>query len=240
MAKSTHCSDFLGQGIDGADDGAAVVPFGPDVLRPAILLHSCCGPCSTAVVERLAPRFRIALYFCNSNIDDETEYLRRLEAQKQFVERYNASGMEGQIELICAPYTPLAFLKLVEGTEGCMEGGARCRRCIHDRLEKTAEYAALHGYEYFSTTLSVSRHKSYEMVLSAGKALALRYGLVFEDGDYKKSGGELRSAELARAYGLYRQDFCGCRFSKGAASPGDGPGMGPRGGGDDAGGVRGR
>ncbi|MCL1895188.1 MAG: epoxyqueuosine reductase QueH [Clostridiales bacterium] len=222
MAKSTHYSDLLEQGLNDITNDAAVVSFGPDVLRPAILLHSCCGPCSTAVVERLAPRFRITLYFCNSNIDDEAEYLRRLEGQKQFVESYNASGMGGQLELICAPYTPQAFLRLVQGTEGLEEGGARCRRCIYDRLEKTAEYAALHGYEYFSTTLSVSRHKSYEMVLEAGKALALRYGLAFEDGDYKKLGGEQRSAELARAYGLYRQDYCGCRFSMRAASQGDG------------------
>ena len=223
MPKSTHCSDCLEQSLNDISNDAPVVPFGPDVSRPAILLHSCCGPCSAAVVERLAPRFRVALYFCNSNIDDEAEYLRRLEAQKQFVESYNASGMGGQVELVCAPYAPMAFLKLVEGTEGCAEGGARCRRCIYDRLEKTAEYAALHGFEYFSTTLSVSRHKSYGMVLEAGKALALRYGLTFEDGDYKKFGGEQRSAELARAYGLYRQDYCGCRFSKVAAPQGADP-----------------
>ena len=222
MAKSTHYSDCIEQGLNGITNDATVVSFGPAVSRPDILLHSCCGPCSTAVVERLAPRFRITLYFCNSNIDDEAEYLRRLEAQKQFVESYNASDMGGQVELVCAPYAPQAFLKLVEGTEGCAEGGARCRRCIYDRLEKTAEYAALHGFEHFSTTLSVSRHKSHETILEAGKALALRYGLTFEDGDYKKGGGEQRSAELARAYGLYRQDYCGCRFSRRAASPGDG------------------
>ena len=214
MAKSTHYSDVFEQRPGEAARGAEAAAFEPEVLRPAILLHSCCGPCSTAVVERLAPRFRIALYFCNSNIDDEAEYLRRLEAQRQFVERYNASDMGGQLELICAPYASAAFLKLVEGTEGCAEGGARCRRCIHDRLEKTAEYAALHGYEYFSTTLSVSRHKSYEMIREAGMAIALRYGLTFEDGDFKKGGGGRRADELAKAYGLYRQGYCGCRFSK--------------------------
>ena len=217
MAKSTHYSNAFEQGFSDTPREAEVASFEPEVSRPAILLHTCCGPCSTAVVERLAPRFRIVLYFCNSNIDDEGEYIRRLEAQKRFVESYNASDMGGQIELICAPYAPLAFLKLVEGTEDCAEGGARCRRCIHDRLEKTAGYAALHGFEYFSTTLSVSRYKSYEMIQEAGKAIALRYGIIFEDGDYKKYGGEQRSAELAKAYGLYRQDYCGCRFSQRAA-----------------------
>ena len=184
-------------------------------MKPAILLHSCCGPCSTAVVEQLAPRFRIALYFCNSNIDDEAEYRKRLEAQMEFVKHYNASPETAEpIELICAPYAPQAFLKLISGTEGCEEGGARCRRCISDRLEKTAEYAALYSYEYFSTTLSVSRYKSHDMILELGKALALRYGLTFEGSDFKKGGGEQRSAELAKMYGLYRQAYCGCRFSR--------------------------
>ena len=187
----------------------------PSVEKPSLLLHACCGPCSTAVVERLSPRFRIALYFCNSNIDDEEEYRRRLEAQKEFVERYNTSpGTAEPVSLIVAPYAPAAFLKLIEGTELCEEGGARCRRCICDRLEKTAAFAAMNGYEYFSTTLSVSRHKDYQMIYEAGRALALRYCLTFENGDFKKGGGEQRSAELAKAYGLYRQNYCGCSFSK--------------------------
>ena len=216
MAKSTHYSNIVERVSGEITHDTGVTSFESAVSRPAILLHSCCGPCSTAVVEKLAQRFRITLYFCNSNIDDEAEYLRRLEAQKQFVERYNASDMGDPIELICAPYAPQAFLKLVEGTEECAEGGARCRRCIHDRLEKTAEYAALHDFEYFSTTLSVSRHKSYEMIQEEGKSIALRYVLTFEDSDHKKGGGEERSIELAKAYGLYRQNYCGCRFSKGA------------------------
>ena len=188
---------------------------GPQVTRPAILLHSCCGPCSTAVIERLNERFRIVLYFCNSNIDDEAEYKKRLGTQKQFVEQYNASDQKIEpIVLVCAPYTPAAFLKLVEGKEECEEGGERCHLCIQDRLKKTAAYAVMNGYEYFSTTLSVSRHKNHEMILEIGNLLALQYGLVFEGGDFKKYGGEQRSIELAKAYGLERQNYCGCRFSK--------------------------
>jgi len=170
------------------------------------------------VVENLAQRYKIALYFCNSNIDDEAEYKKRLEIQKKYVEQYNASiKKKDPIVLICAPYMPAAFLKLVKGYEECEEGGARCRLCIQDRLEKTAEYAIMNSYESFSTTLSVSRHKNHVMILELGNALALRYGLAFEGSDFKKGGGEQRSAELARAYGLERQNHCGCRFSKRAA-----------------------
>ena len=187
----------------------------PAVLRPAILLHTCCGPCSTAVVEQLAPRFSITLYFCNSNIDDEEEYKKRFQAQKDFVERYNSSAhMGGSLTLVCAPYAPAAFLRLVKGHESCPEGGARCRLCIEDRLEKTAVYAAMNGFEYFSTALAVSRHKNHDMIREIGTALALRYGLTFIGDDFKKGGGEKRSIELAKSYGLYRQNYCGCSFSK--------------------------
>ena len=195
------------------EDSAAYTE--PLVLRPAILLHSCCGPCSTAVAERLAPRFRITLYFCNSNIDDEAEYKKRLESERHYVEQYNASDKKTDpITLICAPYAPAAFLRLVKGLEDCEEGGARCRLCIQDRLEKTCEYALMNSFEYFSTTLSVSRHKNHLMILELGNALALKYGLAFENSDFKKGGGERRSIELAKAYGLERQNYCGCRYSR--------------------------
>jgi predicted adenine nucleotide alpha hydrolase (AANH) superfamily ATPase len=163
----------------------------------------------------LANRFRITLYFCNSNIDDEEEYKKRLEAQKLFVESYNSSPvMIEPLVLVCAPYAPLAFLELVCGMEECREGGARCRRCIEDRLERTAVYAAMNGFEYFATALTVSRHKDYDMIHEAGLMIALRYGLSFIEDDFKRDGGEKRSIELAKIYGLYRQNYCGCRFSK--------------------------
>ena len=186
----------------------------PAVARPAILLHSCCGPCSTAVVEQLAPRFRITIFFSNSNIDEEAEYLKRLNAQKDFITRYNTSArIYDPVSFVCPAYSPSAFLSLVRGKETCPEGGERCRLCIGDRLEKTAAYAAMNGFEYFTTTLSVSRHKSYEMILELGKMLALRYGLSFIDDDFKR-GGEQRSVLLSKSYGLYRQNYCGCSFSK--------------------------
>jgi len=216
-ADSSRTEGTAGLFREAGDEGQALqTVFGePAAEKPALLLHSCCGPCSTAVIERLTPRFRITLYFCNSNIDNEAEFRKRFEAQKKYVEQYNMSIHRAEpISLICAPYAPAAFLKLIKGTESSEEGGLRCRRCIRDRLEKTATFAAMNGYEYFSTTLSVSRHKSYKMIREAGKELAMRYGLTFLDEDFKKGGGEQRSVELAKAYGLYRQDYCGCSFSK--------------------------
>ena len=192
------------------------ITFGdPPVLRQQVLLHSCCGPCSTSVVERLAPQYKITLYYCNSNIDDEAEYQRRLEAQKEYIARYNASvRMNEPLTLVQAVYAPAAFLRLVRGVEDAPEGGERCRRCISDRLEKTAAFAAMNGYEYFTTTLSASRYKSYEIIAELGRALALRYSLSFLDDDFKKGGGDQRAVLLSKSYGLYRQNYCGCRFSK--------------------------
>ncbi|MDR1815323.1 MAG: epoxyqueuosine reductase QueH [Clostridiales Family XIII bacterium] len=184
--------------------------------RPALLLHTCCGPCSTAVVERLAERYRITLYFCNSNIDDEEEYRRRLAAQRAFVAAYNGTdaGLASPLALVVAPYAPEAFLASVAGQEDAPEGGARCRICIAGRLEATAAHAAMNGFSVFSTTLSVSPHKDFEGILWLGREIAVRYGLTFLGEDFKARGGFARSVELSKQYGLYRQNFCGCRFSR--------------------------
>jgi len=201
----------------GAAESAYPFPVGgmeerPE--RPALLLHSCCGPCSTAVVERLSRRFRLTLYFCNSNIMGEEEYRRRLEAQRAFVEAYNASAdCAAPLSLVTAPYAPEAFLETVRGLEAEPEGGARCRVCIADRLEHTAVYASLYGFDAFSTTLSVSPHKDFGAIARIGRELALRYGIAFLAEDFKKRDGFRRSVVLSEAYGLYRQSYCGCRFS---------------------------
>ena len=187
----------------------------PEIVRPALLLHSCCGPCSTAVVERLNVRFRITIYFCNSNIDDEQEYNKRLESQRRFVETWNASDHDGgPIGLVAASYTPGAFLESVRGFENEKEGGKRCKICINDRLDKTAAFAAMNGFESFTTTLSVSPHKDFGLIKELGNALAMRYRINFLAEDFKKQNGFGRSCELARVYDLYRQPYCGCRFSK--------------------------
>jgi len=202
----------------------ALSDFGEErPLRPALLLHACCGPCSTAVVERLAHRYDLTLYFCNSNIDDAAEYARRLAAQRAFVEAYNAAeDCPGPVALVVAAYRPEAFLALVRGHEDAPEGGSRCRLCIADRLEQTAAYASMHGFPEFTTTLSVSPHKDHALICALGREIAARYGLRFLPEDFKKGGGFARSCELARAYGLYRQGYCGCRFSARGEARGDG------------------
>jgi len=204
------------QGINSAAGKEGASFQESSLAVPAILLHSCCGPCSAAVIESLALRFQITVYYCNSNIDDQAEYLKRLESQKRAIDLYNNSPDRtgDPVALVCAPYAPESFLQMVKGLEGHPEGGERCRLCIGDRLEKTAVYAALHGIESFTTALSVSRHKNYRMISELGKALALRYGVAFIDEDFKLGGGSERAVFFAKLYDLYRQNYCGCRFSK--------------------------
>ena len=183
--------------------------------KPSLLLHSCCGPCSTAVVERLVRDFKISIFFCNSNIDDSDEYEKRLSAQKDFVNSYNSSpSCVDTITLIVGRYNPQEFLQKIKGRENDPEGGKRCAICMASRLEQTADFASLNGFECFTTTLSVSPHKNNELISSIGKDLMLRYGVFFLAEDFKKKDGYKRSVELSKAYGLYRQNFCGCSFSK--------------------------
>ncbi|MDR2487138.1 MAG: epoxyqueuosine reductase QueH [Clostridiales Family XIII bacterium] len=182
--------------------------------RPAILVHTCCGPCSTAVCERLLRRFDVTLYFYNPNITDEREYRRRLDSQRFFVEQYNArQDAPGQLQLVEGEYRPRAFLDVAKGLEHEPEGGQRCQRCFELRIGQTADYALLHGFGTFTTTLSVSPHKDYAAITRIGNAAALRCGLSFLGEDFKKHDGYRRSVALSKEYGLYRQQFCGCEFA---------------------------
>ena len=183
--------------------------------RHALLLHSCCGPCSTAVIERLAEEFDITVFFYNPCITEEEEYLRRRENQKKFLDQFNARRLDRDpIRMMEGPYHPGIFLKQAEGMEQEPEGGARCSMCFTQRLEKTAETAQLNGFELFGTTLTVSPHKNYKRISEIGQQIALKYSLTFLDRDFKKKDGFKRSIELSRQYDLYRQNYCGCRFSK--------------------------
>lgn len=183
--------------------------------KPSLLLHSCCGPCSTAVVERLVDEFDVTIFFYNPCITDEDEYRRRKEAQLKFIEKFNEEMTgEARISFKEGEYRPTEFFKAVEGLEAEPEGGARCSVCFTQRLEKTAETAALCGYDYFGTTLTVSPHKNYKLISGIGRDIALRYGLSFLDRDFKKKDGFKRSIELSRKYELYRQNYCGCEYSK--------------------------
>jgi epoxyqueuosine reductase len=183
--------------------------------KPELLLHSCCGPCSTAVVERLAENYKITLFFYNPNITDPEEYRLRLANQARYLQCYNQDRPgSGAVGLIEGEYDTACFYSCVKGFEAEPEGGKRCARCISLRLERTAEEAAQRGIRYFGTTLSVSPHKDHALICRTGIKLAEKTDLEFLTDDFKKKAGYQRSIELSRQYGLYRQNYCGCEFSK--------------------------
>lgn len=186
-----------------------------NIKKPTLLLHSCCGPCSTAVIEQLVDEFDITVYFYNPCITDEDEYRKRKCAQMDFIEKFNEENMGiYRIAFMEGDYRPTDFFKCVEGLENEPEGGARCRICFAQRLEKTAEGARLNGYDYFGTTLTVSPHKNYKLISEIGRNIALKYSLSFLDRDFKKKDGFKKSIELSKKYKLYRQNYCGCEYSK--------------------------
>lgn len=178
--------------------------------RPRVLLHSCCGPCSSAVLERLTERFAVTLLWYNPNIYPEAEFDRRLAAQKKLLE---AAGLAEKVALRALPWGSAAYYARVRGLEAEPERGARCTECFRLRLEETARLAAEEGYDYFCTTLTLSRHKNAALINALGQELGRRFGAAWLPSDFKKKGGELRSIQLCRQYGLYRQDYCGCEFS---------------------------
>lgn len=183
--------------------------------KPKLLLHSCCGPCSTAVVERLTGDYDITVFFYNPNITDKEEYEKRKSVQLEFIEAYNQNVMENEkIAFIEGEFYPEEFFRMVKGLEQEPEGGKRCTECFKLRLERTAAEAKLNCFEVFGTTLTVSPHKNYLLISKIGRDLALNYGLSFLDMDFKKKAGYQRSVELSKEYGLYRQNYCGCSFSK--------------------------
>ncbi|MDD3350622.1 MAG: epoxyqueuosine reductase QueH [Eubacteriales bacterium] len=183
--------------------------------KPSILLHSCCGPCSTAVVERLETDFNITLFFYNPNITNQEEYRSRITSQAQYLRCYNQnrSGSE-EILLLEGQYDTARFHEEILGLEQEPEGGSRCAKCISLRLEETAEEAKKRGFSVFGTTLSVSSHKDHALITRIGNQLATERGLEFLTDDFKKRGGYQRSIELSKQYGLYRQNYCGCEYSK--------------------------
>ncbi|MBR0444377.1 MAG: epoxyqueuosine reductase QueH [Clostridia bacterium] len=176
--------------------------------RPGLLLHSCCGPCSSYVLEYLSRFFDIKVFYYNPNIRPEEEYERRLENQKKLLREMHPEGVCP--EPVTLPYDPAPFEEIERGLEDLPEGGERCLKCYRLRLEKTAEYAAAHGYEWFCTTLSVSPHKDAAALNRIGFETAGKYGLKYLVSDFKKRSGYLRSIRLSEQYGLYRQNYCGC------------------------------
>ena len=182
--------------------------------RGSLLLHSCCGPCSTAVIERLMDDYDLTVFFYNPNMSDQQEYDRRTKAQRMVIERFNEIIGEGrEIKYIECPYEPEVFYEAVRGLENEPEGGARCSKCFTVRLGETARVAKEMKFDYFATTLTVSPHKDYKTISAIGKSLSQAFGVEYLDENFKKKDGFKRSIELSKEFGLYRQNYCGCEYS---------------------------
>lgn len=180
--------------------------------RPKLLLHACCAPCSSHVLEYLSGKFRITLYFCNPNISPRNEYNFRLDELKRLV-----TEMKLDIEIVEEEYAPDEFYRLAKGLEDLPERGERCRRCIGYRLELAGKKARELGCGFFTTTLTISPHKDCAFINEYGAAVSEKCGVPYLFSDFKKHEGYKRSIELSRQYNLYRQNYCGCVYSKKAA-----------------------
>ena len=178
---------------------------------PKLFLHSCCAPCSSYTLEYLNNYFEITVYYFNPNISPKAEFDKRYAEQKRLIE---ALPSKHPIKLVCGEYDYNDFLKIAKGYEDVPEGGERCFRCYRMRLESTAKLAKEQGFDYFCTTLSISPLKNSQKINEIGYEVAEKYGIKWLPSDFKKKEGYKRSIELSREYQLYRQNFCGCVFSK--------------------------
>ena len=185
--------------------------FTHEEKRPTLLLHACCAPCSSAVLEKLTAHFKITVLFYNPNIYPEAEYQKREAELKRLISEMPCTK---EVALVDLPYVPEEFFTAVRGLEHIPEGGERCFVCYRLRLERSAQYAADHGFDYFCSTLSISPMKNAAKLNEIGAELSEIYPVKLLPSDFKKKGGYLRSIELSREYGLYRQNYCGCVFSK--------------------------
>ena len=189
----------------------AVVASLPQGERPRLLLQSCCGPCSSYVLEALTPYFRVTVLYYNPNIQPRAEYDLRLENQRKIIA---ALPTPSAVDILECDYDGEKYDAAVKGLEAEPEGGARCTVCFRLRLEETAKRASELGYDWFCTTLTVSPHKDAERLNQIGRTLGERYGVPFLPSDFKKREGYKRSIQLSKEYELYRQDYCGCLYSK--------------------------
>ncbi len=178
---------------------------------PHLLLHSCCAPCSSYVLEYLSQYFYITVLYYNPNISPAAEYERRLAEQQSLIA---AQPHALPVSFLAGEYEPQRFFELAKGLESLPEGGERCFRCYRLRLEEAAKTAAAIGADYFTTTLSISPHKNAAVLNAIGKELAAQYKVAYLCSDFKKKNGYRRSCQLSEQYGLYRQDYCGCIYSK--------------------------
>ena len=179
--------------------------------KPRLLLHICCAPCSSYVLEYLSEYFDITLFFYNPNITSENEYNYRIDEAKRLIVEM---PLTGKVDFIPARYDISEFFAIAKGFEKEPEGGERCFRCYELRLRETAVFAAENGFDYFTTTLSISPYKNADKLNSIGESLSEEYGVKYLYSDFKKKNGYKRSIELSQEYNLYRQDYCGCIYSE--------------------------
>lgn len=178
--------------------------------KPSLLLHGCCAPCSSYVLEYLHKYFSITLFFYNPNITFEKEYLYRVEEVKRLI---NELPFGGEISFAEGKYDAESFFSLAKGLEKLPEGGERCFKCYRLRLREAARYASENGFDYFTTTLSISPYKNAEKLNEIGEELSKEYNVPYLFSDFKKKNGYKRSIELSEQYNLYRQNYCGCIYS---------------------------
>lgn len=194
--------------------------------RKKLLIHSCCAPCSSYVLEYLREYFDITVFFYNPNISNAVEYEKRLQEEKRLIEAYNKQVESGNFEnmnstenasiikILDIGYEPSEFFEAVKGYEQCKEGGERCYKCFELRLGKSARIAKEGGFDYFTTTLTISPLKNADWLNEIGRLEGEKEGVLFLPSDFKKKDGYKRSIQLSKDFELYRQDFCGCGFSK--------------------------
>lgn len=182
---------------------------------PKLLLHSCCAPCSSHVIETLNPYFDITILYYNPNIEPYTEYLKRKEEEIRFIQEF---PHQNKLNIIDCDYDNDIFHETIKGLENIPEGGARCFKCYFLRLSKTAQIASQNNFDYFGTTLTVSPYKNSGKLNEFGLYLSEKYNIKYLLSDFKKKNGYKRSIELSKIYNLYRQNYCGCIYSEAEAT----------------------
>lgn len=179
--------------------------------RPKLLIHSCCGPCSSYVLEYLSKHFKITVFYYNPNIYPEEEYNSRAKEQKILIDRMNLAS---DVDYIEATYIAKDYYDAIKGHEKDPEGGERCLICYELRLKESAKFAKEYKFDYFTTTLSISPHKNAVKLNEIGEKVGREYGIKHLPSDFKKKNGYKRSIELSKEHELYRQDYCGCVYSR--------------------------
>ena len=176
-----------------------------------VLLHSCCAPCSSQVLSKLSDYFNVTVLYYNPNIEPFSEYEKRKEEQKRFIKAFKGKN---KIDFLDCDYDNESFKNIAKGYEDAPEGGERCRRCYYLRIKKTCILAKEKGYDYFCTTLSVSPFKNSQVLNQIGHDLEQKYNVKYLYSDFKKEDGYKKSIEYSKKYNLYRQNYCGCNYSK--------------------------